>query len=179
MGFADEPDTEIVLINVLKARVSHPNFTSIVGDGRDLRQFQDGQFDVVFSNSVIEHVGQFREQQRMAREIVRVGKVYFVQTPNRYFPIEPHFLLPLFQFFPLRLKVFLITHFNLGWYRKLPDRREAEELARSVRLLTEREVRALFPAAHIRKETVLGVTKSFVAYGGWPSLARLGRHEQR
>ena len=165
MGFADERDVEITLLNLEKAKVSHPNFTSIIGDGRDLGRFKDGQFDVVFSNSVIEHVATFEEQQRMAREIVRTGKIYFVQTPNRYFPIEPHFLVPFFQFFPLRLQVFLITHFRLGWYRRLPDRREAEALARSIRLLTEREMRALFPAARIRKEKLLGLTKSFIAYG--------------
>jgi SAM-dependent methyltransferase len=172
MGFADERDTEITLLNLEKAKVSHPNFTSIIGDGRDLRRFKDGQFDVVFSNSVIEHVATFEEQQRMAREIVRAGKMYFVQTPNRYFPIEPHFLVPFFQFFPLRLQIFLITHFRLGWYRRLPDKREAAALARSIRLLTEREFRALFPEAHIRKEKLLGVTKSFVAYGRQHAVSR-------
>jgi hypothetical protein len=172
MGFADERDTKMVLLNLEKARVSHPNFTSIIGDGRDLGRFRGGQFDVVFSNSVIEHVGGYDDQRRMAREVVRVGKTYFVQTPNRFFPIEPHFLFPLFQFLPLRVQVFLITHFKLGWYKKLPDRGEAAALARSIRLLTEREVRELFPGARIRREKLLGLTKSFIAYGRTQTASR-------
>lgn len=57
-----------------------------------MKQFQDNEFDAVFSNSVIEHVGDYEAQRQMANEIMRVGKRYFVQTPNFYFPIEPHIL---------------------------------------------------------------------------------------
>ncbi|MGH7860878.1 MAG: methyltransferase domain-containing protein [Candidatus Dormibacteraceae bacterium] len=86
-----------------RRRVSPP-FQSVIGDARDLAQFQAQAFDVAFSNSVIEHVGGADDQRRMASEAMRVASHYFVQTPKHYFPIEPHFLVPGFQFMPSGLK---------------------------------------------------------------------------
>ena len=74
-----------------------------VGDAVDMPGISDGAFDVVFSNSVIEHVETYENQRRMAAEIRRVGRRYFVQTPNRHFPLEPHFLVPGFQLLPYPL----------------------------------------------------------------------------
>ena len=173
MGFTGGDDVRITLLNLSKVDVDYPNFTSIAGDARDMGEFGNNQFDVVFSNSVIEHVGTREEQARMAREIMRVGQRYFVQTPNRFFPIEPHFLFPFFQFLPLPLRVFLVRHFDMGWYTKAANRREAVELARSVRLLTERELRRMFPRARIYKEKFLGLNKSFIAYEGWTHTERV------
>jgi len=59
------------------------------GDACDLRDFKSGQFDLAFSNSVIEHVGDWGAQQRMARELRRVAKTYWIQTPDPRFLIEP------------------------------------------------------------------------------------------
>ena len=75
-----------------------PNVTVVQGDATNL-PFGDAEFDVAFSNSVIEHVPH-ELQPAFASEISRVAKRYFVQTPNRYFPIEPHYQLPFFQFLP-------------------------------------------------------------------------------
>ena len=72
--------------------------TVLEADGTQL-PFGDGEFDVAFSNSVIEHVPP-ELQAKFASEVGRVADRYFVQTPNRYFPIEPHYQLPLFQFLP-------------------------------------------------------------------------------
>lgn len=161
-------DAHITLLNLATQPVSGERFTSVAGDARDLSRYRDSSFDVVFSNSVIEHLGPaFAEQQRMANEIRRVAKRYFVQTPNRYFPIEPHFLTPGFQFLPVTARAWLLSNFNLGWYKKIPDRREARREVESVALLSERQVRALFPAAEIYRERIAGLTKSFVAYYGW------------
>ncbi|WP_228061055.1 MULTISPECIES: class I SAM-dependent methyltransferase [unclassified Coleofasciculus] len=96
-----EVDITIVNINPKIDQQSHSNVKCLRADARDLSQFEDNEFDVVFSNSVIEHVGDYEEQHKMANEVMRVGKRYFVQTPNFYFPIEPHFVLPLFQFLPI------------------------------------------------------------------------------
>ena len=79
-------------------------FTTIRGDARDMSHFRTDEFDVVFSNSVIEHVGSWNDQVAAAGEMQRVGRRYFVQTPNRWFPVEPHFLFPGFQFLPLSLR---------------------------------------------------------------------------
>lgn len=167
MEFTPADDVKIILLNLSHIQTTQPNFESLVGDARDLSRFNDRQFDVVFSNSVIEHVGEFSDQCKMASEVRRVGKRYFIQTPNRYFPIEPHFLLPLFQFYPLFLKVFLMRHFNLGWYKKIVHKQTAIQAVTSIRLLTEGELRKLFPEANIYKEKFFGLTKSFIAYNGW------------
>lgn len=167
MGFLEQADVEIVLLNVSMMKVSRPNVRSVIGDARAMPQFEDKEFDVVFSNSVIEHVGDYGQQRQMADEVRRVGKRYFVQTPNRFFPIEPHFLFPFFQFLPLPMKVFLITHFNLGWYKKTTDKEKAVEAASEITLLSCRKFRSLFPDAKMYKEKFFGLTKSFTVCGGW------------
>jgi hypothetical protein len=167
MGFTDQNDAQVVLLNLSRTETKCANFESIVGDARDLSSFHDEEFDVVFSNSVIEHLGCYEDQARMANEVQRVGRCYFVQTPNRYFPIEPHFVCPFFQFFPEALQLFLVQHFRLGWYERLPDEQRALEVIGELRLLTPREVAELFPGATIWKERLFGLTKSLVIYKGW------------
>ena len=94
----------------------------------------------------------------------RVGKHYYLQTPNRYFFIEPHFLFPLFQFLPLKVKTFLIKRFQLGYMSKAQTDEEAIQIANSVRLLTKKELEELFPDAEIKREKLLFFTKSFYLY---------------
>ncbi len=168
-GFCEQKTqgTEIFILNLYEVPVKHPNLKSAVGDVTDMRQFKDGEFDIVFSNSVIEHVGDYEDQRRMANEVMRVGKRYFVQTPSRYFPIEPHFLFPFFQFLPLWAKVWLVTHFSIGWSPKFTDRQEAAVFVSSVKLLNKQELLNLFPGSTLREEKFLGLTKSFIVYGGW------------
>jgi 2-polyprenyl-3-methyl-5-hydroxy-6-metoxy-1,4-benzoquinol methylase len=169
VGLVQDNDVTITLLNLNKAEVKYPNFRSEAGDARKMDEHKDKEFDIVFSNAVIEHVGTFNDQLLMANEVQRVGKSYFVQTPNRYFPIEPHFLFPFFQFLPMFAKVFLIRHFALGWTPRISDRKEAEELFRSIRLLTKKELMKLFPGAKIYNEKVFGVTKAFIVYKGYCS----------
>jgi len=159
------PDVHVTLLNLQPTRVSRPDFEAVEGDARDLSRYADKAFDIVFSNSVIEHLGpDFNDQMRMAKEIRRVGKRYFVQTPNRYFPLEPHFLLPGFQFWPTALRVWTVTHFNVGWYKRFSDAESARREVESISLLREAQVRSLFPDARIYREKFLGLTKSFIAY---------------
>ncbi len=103
----------------------------------------------------------------MANEVRRVGSRYFIQTPNRYFPVEPHFLVPGFQFLPLEAKVWLSTHFQLGWRPKYADRVEAGKEVARISLLTQRQLAQLFPEASLYTERFAGMPKSFVAYYGW------------
>jgi hypothetical protein len=154
----------VTLLNLEPQAVSEPNFTSLVGDARAMPQFADRQFDLVFSNSTIEHLGSYAAQQAMAAEVRRVGRGYYIQTPNRFFPLEPHFLLPGFQFLPLGVRAWLVGHFKLGWFPRIADRRQARAEVAAIRLLSEVEFRALFPGAAIYKERYFGMTKSFVAY---------------
>ena len=171
MGCQSSGEVDVTLLNLAPSEVWLPNFHSVVGDGRDLGQFADNEFDVVFSNSVIEHVGTFESQRRMADEIMRVGRRYFVQTPNRSFPLEPHFFFPGFQFLPLEARVWLLRRFDLGWFKKIPDYAAARREVESIRLLRRDEVRRLFPGATLYEERFAGLTVSFVAYGGWEAAA--------
>jgi hypothetical protein len=170
MGFSAGERVQVTLLNVIPPPVSLPHFTGVAGDARAL-QFADQSFDVVFSNSVIEHVGSYDDQRRMAGEVRRVGARYFLQTPNRYFPIEPHFLFPYYQFLPVVARVWLLQHFSLGWRGKTPDARAARASVESIRLLSKGELVKLFPEASLFKERVMGLTKSFVVYAGWPPRA--------
>jgi ubiquinone/menaquinone biosynthesis C-methylase UbiE len=157
-------DVKIVIYNLSSIEVSYPSLLSMAGDARDMREFKDKEFEVVFSNSVIEHVGTYEQQRQMAEEVQRVGRRYCVQTPNRFFPIEPHVLLPFFQFLPFNLKVFILSHFRTPWGWKISSEQEAIEYVNEIRLLTEKELRSLFPGARIHKEKFLGLTKSLVVY---------------
>ena len=169
MHFTEDDPVHITLLNLSAPRISWRNVASVAANACDLSLYPDGAFDVVFSNSVIEHVGGPEDQRRMADEVRRVGKAYFVQTPNRYFPIEPHFLVPCFQFLPVGVRVYLVRHFDLGWIgrgRRITDRETARELVTGIRLLSGHELRELFPDATIYRERMFGLTKSFVAYRG-------------
>ena len=130
-----------------------PNVTAMQADGTKL-PFADGEFDVGFSNSVIEHVPP-ELQPAFASEMARVADRYYVQTPNRWFPIEPHYQLPLFQFLPRRVRMALNRRFTLGWQAK----GQWEEIT----LLSASDLKRLFPDAEIHREKVLGLTKSLIA----------------
>ncbi|SRR5579883_664898 len=166
MEFCDR-DVTIIVYNLTRIETSYPGLVSMAGDARSMREFADQQFDVVFSNSVIEHVGSYEQQHAMAQEIQRVGKRYYVQTPNRSFPIEPHVLLPLFQFLPHGLQVFILSHFRSPWGWKIDNSQEAEIYIQAIRLLTAKELHAFFPKAQMYREKVWGLTKSFMMCEGW------------
>lgn len=123
----------------------------LVADGRQL-PFKDGVFDIVFSNSVIEHVGGFDQQMRMADEVRRLGKRYFVQVSAKYFPIEPHYFLPSLSYLPVRWQV-AITHGLFG-------------VAEPVHLPTLAIVKRLFPDAIVKREWMFGMTKAYLIVKG-------------
>lgn len=160
-------DVRVTLLNIENQVVASDQFISAVGDARNMPRFGTKSFDVVFSNSVIEHVGSYDDQRRMANEVMRVGKRYFVQTPNRRFPLEPHFLFPWFQYLPSEVRAQLVHRFDVGWYKRIPDLAAARAEVDSIRLLTKREFIALFPGASIHTERLAWLPKSFVAYDGW------------
>jgi len=162
-----ERDVEVIVLNLQAPAVTRAGYRFLAGDARDLSAFPDRSVDVVYSNSVIEHVGGPDDQARMASEIRRVAKRYFVQTPNYRFPIEPHFVCPAFQYLPLDVRAFLLTKFRLGWFEREPDWNRAMEAVSSIRLLKKERFRALFPEARLYEERLFGLTKSFVAYHGW------------
>ncbi|MCB0358878.1 MAG: class I SAM-dependent methyltransferase [Bdellovibrionales bacterium] len=163
MGLTNDNAYHITILNLDAPAVTATNVTAVAGDARNVGAFANNSFDVVFSNSVIEHVGNDADQLRMANEVRRLAPCYFIQTPNRYFPIEPHFLMPLFQFYPRWLQVFLIRRFDLGFTRREPDAEAARRTAESVRLLDKADMARLFPDAQLLEERLFGLTKSLVA----------------
>jgi SAM-dependent methyltransferase len=124
-------------------------------DAREL-PFADGEFDIAHSNSLIEHVGDRRDRERVAAEVRRVGRRYFVQTPNRGFPVEPHSLLPFVHLLPRRLG------------RRLWRFGVSDDPFDHTWLMGARELQELFPDAVIVRERFGPLTKSLIATGPRP-----------
>jgi SAM-dependent methyltransferase len=142
---------------------------NVVGDGRFL-PFRDRSFDIVFSNSVIEHISLPSDQQRFADEVRRTGRAYWVQTPDYRFPIEPHLVTPFLHWLPKGARLAIARRFTF-WSlleRPSPDRWEyyIRHCAEEVRLLDGRQLQALFPEARIIRERFLGFSKSLIAVAG-------------
>ena len=120
--------------------------------------FRDGEFDVVFSNAVLEHVGSRSAQAAFVRELCRVGKAFFITTPNRWFPIEHHTGLPMLHYLPAPVFRSLL--------RRTRYRHWAEET--NLNILTARELVRLFPAAaavEVRSVRLFGLPSNLVAFG--------------
>ncbi|HEX3871358.1 MAG TPA: hypothetical protein VHV77_13025, partial [Pirellulales bacterium] len=120
-------------------------------------------YDFIFSNSVIEHVGNLRSQHQMAKVIEEVGTYYWVQTPAKSFPLEPHFYFPFFAYLPLGVRTFLYRNMKLGFMGKEREWLKAKMACEETRLLTKKEFEALFSSCRIIREKVLSLTKSYIA----------------
>ena len=160
----DAADVEITLLNLDLVETDLPNVVSIVGDATDLSAFADKSFDIAFSNSVIEHLFNFQSQQKMAQEAQRVSTYHFIQTPNFWFPIEPHWVFPCFQYLPKTIKIFLTRYFNLGHIKHLKTWGDAKQQVEEIQLLSRSEMARLFPESTIWEEKLLVFSKSFVAH---------------
>jgi len=112
-------------------RARYPSVPYVQGDACAL-PFADGEFDIVFSNAVIEHVGGRRRQRRLVSEAIRVGRSVFITTPNRRFPVEIHTRLPLVHWLPDA-----VAH--------RAYRAAGKEFATDIHLLTRSSLESLFP----------------------------------
>lgn len=155
---------QVTLLNIdTKKNEIKGRFTYVQGDGRKL-QYPDKSFDIVYSNSVIEHVGTIEDQRAFAKEIARVGKSYFVQTPNKKFFIEPHFIAPFIHFLKPAAREKLARHFTLWGLISKPTPEKVKEMVESISLLDKKEMAELFPQGKIASEKLLGFSKSLLAY---------------
>ena len=155
---------QITFLNLEKVPVEGlPYAESVIGNACDMKQFPDKSFDICFSNSTIEHVGSFDAQFQASSEMRRVAHTYFIQTPNFFFPLEPHFLIPGWQWLPVPLRVSMHRSFNLGWMPRQPNPTLAAAAVRNTRLLSLKEFKQLFPDATIHHEKIGPLTKSFIA----------------
>jgi len=157
----------LTIVNLPSAIERLDRVTAQVAADGCLLPFRDQAFDIVFSNSVIEHVGDIAQQRRFSREIARVGRCYWVQTPNRGFPIEQHLLLPFVHQLPLSWRPPIVKRLT-GWEliaRPSPAQREyyIHHFLHELRLLNAADLRDLFPDSRLLSEKVCGLTKSLIA----------------
>lgn len=136
---------------------SHHKTRFVEGDACQVEGFQGRSFDIVFSNSVIEHVGAPPKQSDFAREVRRLGKSYWVQTPSKWFPIEAHCGMPLWWFYPAAVRRYFIKR----WRQKLPG---WTQMVAETTVLTKADLKRLFPEAKILVERSFGFPKSYIAY---------------
>jgi Methyltransferase domain len=121
-------------------------------------------FDLVYSNSVIEHVGGHDRRKRFAETARVAAPHHWIQTPYRYFPVEPHFLFPGYQFLPLAARTTLGRHWG-------PTRRsvhamsqpDAVDYVQAIELLSVTDMAAYFPDSEIARERLGGMVKSLIA----------------
>jgi SAM-dependent methyltransferase len=152
---------DVTLINIASMPRDKP-VREVIGDGCRL-PFSDNSFELAFSNSVIEHVP---DHEAFAREIVRVGRSYYVQTPNRWFPVEPHLMTPLIHFLPTSWRYKLVRRFSIWGLIAKPSDTECDDFVSSTKLLSVRDMQRLFPGATLEREKFLGLTKSIIVLGG-------------
>ena len=160
---AGNNEYKITIVNIEKETSIYSNIHCEIGDATNLNKFNTKSFNIVHSNSVIEHLYNFNNQSKMASEIIRVGQKHIVQTPNKYFFIEPHYLLPFFQFFPDKLKYLILTKTKLSRL-KTWDKNFAKQYIKEIRLLNLKEIKLLFPTSKIYFEKFLGMNKSFTMH---------------
>ena len=143
-------------------RKCYPEIEAVVCDACEL-PWPDKHFDVVYSNAVIEHVGSFERQMKMASEIMRVGKRWFVTTPNRWFPFEFHMRLPFVTWLPgksyLRIGNIISYNHSLGKYTVGWKRDD-------LRLMSAGQFRKCFPSCKIIKQRVTFMAETLIAVGG-------------
>ena len=160
-----EVDCRITILNIDPQAATAPNsekYDIVIGDGTAL-PFADRSFNVVFSNSVIEHVGDRAQQEAFAREVSRVGRSLWIQTPAKSFFIEPHLIAPFVHWLPLTWQKRAVRYFTLRGLMTKPAPAEVDEFLASIRLLGYHDFAALFPDCDIFVERFFGLPKSYTA----------------
>jgi hypothetical protein len=138
-------------------------YTAILGDITRPETYSLVDYDLIHSNSAIEHVGGWTAVKLMADCMKASGRPYFLQTPNYWFPLEPHFRFVGWQWLPESWRASLLTAKSRGFFRKALDYEEAMMHVESVKLLTLDQLRHLFPGARIDREWLGPFIKSFMA----------------
>jgi hypothetical protein len=156
---------QLTLINPAAVADTRMEWAEVItGDACEPPPSLDGRtFDLVYSNSTIEHVGGHLRRRRFAEVVDRMGDHFWVQTPYRYFPIEPHFVFPWFQHLPVAARSSVAAHWPLTPPQFPTDKREVREEVMSIDLLSIAEMRSYFPEADIQFERAGGLVKSLIA----------------
>ena len=141
----------------------HVAYENVAGDACDMPQYADGSFHLVHSNSVIEHVGSYAKMIAFGKEIRRVAQDYYVQTPNFWFPIDPHSAFPVLHWLPDPIRIWAQMHMRVGVAGKT-DFAGAADRMDDCRMIGQGTMRALFPdARHSAERFALVFKKSLIA----------------
>lgn len=151
---------EVTIVNFIAEEIAEPWMKNAVTDACD--PDLEGTFDLVVSNSLIEHVGGHARRSQLATVVRERAPRHWIQTPNRSFPIEPHWLFPGAQYLPVKTRARLSLHWKYG-HMQATTPEEALEQSREVQLLDAGQIQALFPDSRIWHEKFAGLTKSLVA----------------
>lgn len=151
----------LTLLNIAPQEVEEAWITALVGDACNPPDLPSA--DLAYSNSVIEHVGGHQRRKDFATVMRGAAPNYWVQTPNRYFPIEPHFMFPGLQFAPRGAQATLISHWPLGNHAQVTDHDVALRDALDIELLSNAEMKFYFPDAKVLRERFAGLAKSLIA----------------
>lgn len=163
--FLENYNVNITIINVPGTGKYEDNgpFKFVEADGCDLKGFKDNSFHISHSNSVIEHVGGWQRKVDFAKEVSRVSQSYYIQTPNYWFPIEPHCMTPFYHWLPKPIQVWLVMHFELGNWSKILNIGEAVRHVESFNLVNKVMLQELFGDGKIIKEKFFMFTKSITS----------------
>lgn len=147
-----------------KYEPDEPWLDHVVADACDLASLDScaGGYDLVVSNSLIEHVGGYQRRQDFARVVMAAAPAYWVQTPDRYFPIEPHYVAPGFQFLSVRARAAAVRRWPLG-HERVYTSADALTQVLKIDLISATELLHLFPGSAIWHERLAGLSKSIVA----------------
>ena len=153
----------IVAISFDTSLYQHHKIQMMVGDGCEL-PMKASSYDVVFSNSVIEHVGGWSDQVKFASEVRRVGQRLWIQTPAYECFIEPHLLAPFIHWLPMPYRKKLARRFTLWGLLEKPSQTEIDKFVSGVQLLRKRQMADLFPDCEIITERMFFIfPKSHIA----------------
>jgi len=155
-----QPD--VTITNIECASSEDGRFHYVHTDGGRL-PYSDNSFELCYSNSVIEHVGDWNARKVFAEDIRRVAPRYYVQTPNKWFFSDPHTVGAFVHWLPKRWQRKLIRWCTFWGLVDRPNQARIDALLDEVDLLSVAEMRMLFPDATIVKERFLGMTKSIIA----------------
>ena len=151
----------VTTVNIVDLPADEPWITTLVADACAER-WTHGTFDLVISNSLLEHLGGVARRAQFASVVHQASNRWWIQTPYRYFPVEPHWFFPGFQFLPLPVRIKITQHWPMG-YRRARDYATAYDHVQEVELVTITEMKRLFPEGEIWKERMAGLVKSLVA----------------
>jgi ubiquinone/menaquinone biosynthesis C-methylase UbiE len=154
---------DITVVNLEPAPEGASDYRHVHGDARNLSQFTDDSFQIVHSNSVLEHVGSWADKAAMAREIRRLAPHHFIQTPNFWFPIEPHFRTLFIHWYPRPWQSAMLMRRPRG-YHSVTDYDDAMLRIEGIALLTQGEMARLFPDSRIEREWFGPLAKSLIAF---------------